>query len=163
MQNTKLAWGYAERRSISMMGHQNTKKCSYFIVSQRVMFWTKKKPLLFSAKIPAILWGMSDKTKYNLRSSCRICVISVPLGHSQRIASTKFLYTPTGAWHGKIYGMAWQEIFLRHAKKTQQSLKNEYVPIKFYKISKNNSVFILLLQNKAISLQRNSNQQNNNG
>ena len=82
VQNTKLAWGYAERRSISMMGHQNTKKCCYFIVSLRVIFLTKKKPLLFSAKIPAILWGMSDKTKYNLRSSCRICVISVPLGHS---------------------------------------------------------------------------------
>ena len=46
---------YAERRSISMMGHQNTKKCCYFIVSQRVIFLTKENPLLFSAKIPAIL------------------------------------------------------------------------------------------------------------
>ena len=58
--------------------------------------------------------------------------------------------------------MAWKK--LRHGvavnfpsprKKTEQSLTNKHVPIKFYKISKNISVFILLLQNKGVSLQRN--------
>ena len=28
-----------------------------------------------------------------------------------------FFYTPPCAWHGKNYGMAWQKIFPRHAKK----------------------------------------------
>ena len=65
--------------------------------------------------------------------------------------------------------MAWKNLrhgeavnFLSPRKKTQQSWTNKHVPIKFYKISENNSVFILLLQNKAISLQRYSGQQNNN-
>ena len=62
--------------------------------------------------------------------------------------------------------MAWKK--LRHGvavnfpsprKKTRQSLTNENVPIKFYKIGKNNSIFILFLQNKGVSLQRNSKQQ----
>ena len=59
--------------------------------------------------------------------------------------------------------MAWKK--LRHGvarnfpsprKKTRHSPPNPPVPINFYKISKNISVFILLLQNKALSLQRNS-------
>jgi hypothetical protein len=32
-------------------------------------------------------------------------------------ATSKNLYTPPGAWHGKIYGMAWPYFFSRHAKK----------------------------------------------
>ena len=54
------------------------------------------------------------------------------------------------AWEILRHGVA--VFFLSPRKKTQQSLTNRYVPIKFYKISKNISVFILLLQNKAISL-----------
>ena len=64
--------------------------------------------------------------------------------------------------------MVWKKLrhgvavnFLSPRKKTQQSLTNKHVPIKFYKISKNKSVCILLLQNKGVSLQWNSNQQNN--
>ena len=93
---------------------------------------------------------------------CRICVISVPLDHSQRIARSNFLLHPSRrmAWKILRHGVAVN--FLSPRKKTQQSLTNKYVPIKFYKISKNNSVFILLLQNKGVSLQRNSKQQNNN-
>ena len=58
--------------------------------------------------------------------------------------------------------MAWKK--LRHGvavnfpsprKKKQQSLTNKHVPIKFYKIIKNNSIFILLLQNKGVTLQCN--------
>ena len=73
-----------------------------------------------------------------------------------------FFYTPYKriAWKKLRHGVAVN--FLSPRKKTRQSLTNKHVPIKFYKISKNNSVFILLLQNKALSLQRNSNQQNNN-
>ena len=48
--------------------------------------------------------------------------------------------------------------FLSPRKKIWQSLTNKCVPIKFYKISKNNSVFILLIQNKDITLHRNSKQ-----
>ena len=33
-------------------------------------------------------------------------------------ANIKNLYTPPGAWHGKIYGMAWPYFFPRHAKNT---------------------------------------------
>jgi hypothetical protein len=62
--------GYAERRSISMMGHQNAKF---------VEFW--QKMTLLTA------------------------------------ATRKILYTPTGAWHGKYFGMAWPYFFSRHAKK----------------------------------------------
>ena len=64
--------------------------------------------------------------------------------------------------------MAWKKLrhgeavnFLSPRKKTQQSLTNKHVPIKFYKISENISIFILLLQNKGVSLQCYSGQQNN--
>ena len=45
---------------------------------------------------------------------CRIDVISVPLSHL--LPRVNFFYTPPGAWRGKIYGMAWEENFPRHAK-----------------------------------------------
>ena len=48
------------------------------------------------------------------------------------------------AWRGRIFSLATQ--------KTRQSWTNKHVPIKFYKISKYNSIFILLIQNKGVSL-----------
>ncbi|MBQ2457442.1 MAG: hypothetical protein II275_04730 [Bacteroidaceae bacterium] len=63
------------------------------------------------------------------------------------------------AWKNLRHGVA--VFFLSARKKTRHSSPNLPIPINFYKISENNSVFILLLQNKALSLQRNSNQQNN--
>ena len=57
------------------------------------------------------------------------------------------------AWKNFRHGEAGN--FPSPHKKTRHSSPNPSVPIKFYKISKNISVFILLLQNKALSLQWN--------
>ena len=75
--------------------------------------------------------------------------------------ASKFLLHPSWcmAWKKLRHGVAVN--FPSPHKKTRQSLTNKHVPIKFYKISKNNYIFILFKQNKAISLQRNSKQQNN--
>ena len=54
------------------------------------------------------------------------------------------------AWKNLRHGVA--VFFLSPRKKTKHSSPNHPVPINFYKISENNSVFILLLQNKVISL-----------
>ena len=116
-QNTKLAWGYAERRSISMMGHQNTK-----------------------SKICGVL-AEND---------------AIDGGHQQKSLHPSRRMT----WKKLRHGVA--VFFLSPRKKTQHSSPNHPIPINFYKISKNNSVFILLLQNKVIPLQCYSGQQNNN-
>ena len=60
------------------------------------------------------------------------------------------------AWEILRHGVA--VFFLSPRKKTRHSSPNPTIPIKFYKISKNISIFILLLQNKALSLQRCSGQ-----
>ena len=74
-------------------------------------------------------------------------------------AASKFLLHPSWcmAWKKLRHGVA--EKFSSPRKKIRYSSPNQLVPIKFYKISKDNSIFILLLQNKAISLQRNSTKQ----
>ena len=40
------------------------------------------------------------------------------LSHLRNLCAIEviFFYTPPNAWHGKIYGMAWEENFPRHAK-----------------------------------------------
>ena len=100
--------GYAERRSISMMEHQNAKF---------VEFW-QKMTLLTAAT-----------SKNSLHPSRRM------------------------AWKILRHGVAGN--FPSPRKKTRHSSPNPPVPIKFYKISENNSIFILFIQNKALSLQRN--------
>ena len=154
------------------MGHQNTKKCCYFIVSQRVMFLAKKKPLLFAAKTPAILSQNS-----RLTANFRICERTrtrksrghQPYPRNQRAIGPFITHCQHKNSLHPYRRMAWKILrhgeavfFLSPRKKTRQSLTNKHVPIKFYKISKNNSVFILLLQNKGVSLQCCSGQQNNN-
>ena len=103
--------GYAERRSISMLEHQNAKF---------VEFWQKMTLLTAATR------------KNSLHPSRRM------------------------AWENLRHGVA--VFFLSPRKKTRHSSPNPTIPIKFYKISKNISIFILLLQNKALSLQRCSGQ-----
>ena len=107
--------GYAERRSISMIEHQNAK--------------------------------YEHKGKFTW---------SMPIDEA-----SKFLLHPSWcvAWKKLRDGVA--EKFSSPRKKIWHLSPNLPFPIKFYKISKNNSIFILLEQNNAISLQRNSKQQNN--
>ena len=73
--------------------------------------------------------------------------------------ASKFLLHPSWrmAWKKLRHGVA--EKFSSPRKKIWHLSPNPPFPIKFYKISKNNSIFILLIQNNAISLQRNSTKQ----
>ena len=89
-------------------------------------------------------------TKASLHDLCRLT------------KQLNFFYTPSWcmAWKKLRHGIA--ENFSSPRKKIWYSSPNPPFPIKFYKISKNNSIFILLIQNKGVSLQRNSKQQNNN-
>ena len=62
---------------------------------------------------------------------CRIDVISVPLSHL--LPRVNFFYTPTGAWRGKIYGMAREKFFPLDAVQKSYTVQND-VNIKiFYK------------------------------
>ena len=142
-----------------------TSKCKGTVKREDSQIYLRKTEREFlrwwNIKIPESFEGWTTKTEQESAEICRICAICVPLGHSQRIASTKNLLHPNRrmAWKILQHGVAVN--FLSPRKKTQQSLRNKHVPINFYKISKNNSVFILLLQNKVIPLQRNSKQNNN--
>ena len=69
-----------------------------------------------------------------------------------------FFYTPTGAWHGKITPWRSRKIFLA-TQKNKAFLDKQRRSNKILQIRKNNSVFILLLQNKGVTLQRNSTKQ----
>ena len=121
------------------------RKCWYFIVSQRVMFLTKKKPLLFSAKNPAIL-SQNSRLTANFRI-CERTRTRKSRGHQpyprNRRAIGPFI---THCLHKKSLHpyrrMAWKILrhgvavnFLSPHKYIEQSLTNKCVPIKFYKIS----------------------------
>ena len=108
--------GYAERRSISMMEHQNAK------------YEHKGK----------FTWSMSidEASKFLLHSLQAHCMEKI-----------------TG-WRGRKIFLATQKNMAFITKSTCSN--------KILQIRKNNPVFILLLQSKAISLQRNYKQQNNN-
>ena len=85
-------------------------------------------------------------TKASLHDLCRLA------------KHQNFFYTPPGAWHGKNYGWRGRKIFLATQKNMAFITKPLYSN-KILQICKNNSVFILFIQNKAISLQRNSKKQ----
>ena len=153
-QNTKLAWGYAERRSISMMGHQNTKKMLLFHCFTARYVFCKEETLAFFRKKPAIL-SQNSRLTANFRI-CERTRTRKSRGHQpyprNRRAIGPFI---THCLHKNSLHpsrrMAWKNFrhgeavnFLSPRKKTRQSLTNKHVPIKFYKISKNNYVFILL-------------------
>ena len=75
--------------------------------------------------------------------------------------SIKISFTPLQArGMGKITAWRGRKIFLA-TQKNMALITESLYSNKILQICKNNSVFILLIQNKAISLQRNSKQQNN--
>jgi hypothetical protein len=75
--------------------------------------------------------------------------------------ASKFLLHPLQV-HGMEKITAWRgrKIFLATQKNMAFITKSLYSN-KILQICKNNSIFILFIQNKSISLQRNSKQQNN--
>ena len=136
------------------------------------MFLTKKKPLLFAAKIRAILSQNS-----RLTANFRICERTrtrksrghQPYPRNQRAIEPLITHCQHKNSLHPSRRMAWE--ILRHGEavffpsgcrsQTPYSKKaSEYK--KILQISENNSVFILYIQNKAISLQCCSGQQNNN-
>jgi len=75
---------------------------------------------------------------------------------------TSKIFTPLQA-HGMENFTAWRgRKFSLAKKKSNAPAKKNHDSNKILHISENNSVFILLLQNKAVSLQCYSGQQNNN-
>ena len=138
--------------------------CYVFNKEETLAFFRKKncnsEPKLSLNRKFQDLWADKDKKK--------LAVILSYLRNQRAIGPlithcrSNFLLHPSRRMAWKILRHGVDVNFPSPRKKTRHSPPNLPVPIKFYKISKNISVFILLLQNKAIALQRNSNQQNNN-
>ena len=55
------------------------------------------------------------------------------VSEKEKIKNTKFLYTPTGAWHGKIYGMAWPYFFPPDAVHNPHTVQKDMNTKKNYK------------------------------
>ena len=144
--------GYAERRSISMMERQNAKE---WVQNTKLAWGLCRATQHFddgTSKSPNPLRDERQRRNRNLRksvvsalSACHWTLIT-HCQHKKSLHPSRRM-----AWKILRHGVAVN--FLSPRKKTQQSLRNKHVPINFYKISKNNSVFILLLQNKGVSLQ----------
>lgn len=55
------------------------------------------------------------------------------VSEKEKIKNTKFLYTPPGAWHGKIYGMAWPYFFPLDAVHKPHTAQKHVDIKKYYK------------------------------
>ena len=107
-------------------------------------------------RTPSWLGGYAEQRSGNLSYLRYLRAIEPLITHCQHKNSLH----PSRRMAWKIFRHGEARNFPSPRKKTRQSWTNKHVPIKFYKISKNISVFILLLQNKALSLQCCSGQQN---
>ena len=92
-------------------------------------------------RTPSWLGGYAERRSGNLSYLRNLRAIEPLITHCQQ---QKIFYTPTGAWHGKIYGMAWPYFFPLDAVHRPHTVQKDMNIKKYYKISKNKSVFILL-------------------
>ena len=136
-----------------------------FLAKKETLAFLRKKTSNPEPKLPLNrkfqdLWADKDKKKLAvilsyLRNQRAIRPLITHCQHKNSLHPSRRM-----AWEILRHGVA--RNFPSPRKKTRHSSPNLPVPIIFYKISKNKSVFILFSQNKALSLQCCSGQQNNN-